>query len=147
MPYVDGKKERVCDDLAVESYLLEVEDADLTEAGLAHKWDAPKFTHVFLRKLQMIAQKYGWCGVDPAKAAGNEPGKSASQQKPASNAAANASATRASGKRPAHTSSAGERPQRSGGNALPRARPPTAEGGAKVHVKVQKVSGDRMRPV
>ena len=42
VPYVDGKKERICDDLAV-GYLLEVEDADLTDTGLAHKWDAPKF--------------------------------------------------------------------------------------------------------
>ena len=35
---------RIADDLEVESFLLEVEDADLTEAGLAQKLKTPKFT-------------------------------------------------------------------------------------------------------
>ena len=65
-PYKD-RNGRITNELPVESFLLEVEDADFTEAGLAHKWDAPKFTQVFLRKLQMLATKYdNLRGIDPA---------------------------------------------------------------------------------
>ena len=43
--------------------------------GLAHKWDAPKFTQVFLRKLQMLATKYdNLRGIDPAAGGGSSSG-------------------------------------------------------------------------
>ena len=49
---------RIADDLEVKSFLLEVEDADLTEAGLAQKLKTPKFTESFVKKLRMLAEKY-----------------------------------------------------------------------------------------
>ena len=49
---------RIADDLEVKSFLLEVEDADLTEAGLAQKLKTPKFTEAFVKKLRMLAEKY-----------------------------------------------------------------------------------------
>ena len=49
---------RIEDDLEVKSFLLEVEDADLTEAGLAQKLKAPKLTETFAKKLQRLADKY-----------------------------------------------------------------------------------------
>ena len=52
---------RIADDLEVESFLLEVEDADLTEAGLAQKLKTPKFTETFVKKLRMLAEKYEVC--------------------------------------------------------------------------------------
>ena len=73
-PYKD-RKGRITNELPVESFLLEVEDADFTEAGLSHKWDAPKFTQVFLRKLQMLATKFdNLRGIDPAAGGGSSSG-------------------------------------------------------------------------
>ena len=46
------------DDLPVDSFIVEVEDGDMTEAGLADKWNHPKFKESFLGKLRAIADKY-----------------------------------------------------------------------------------------
>ena len=64
---------RIEDELEVKSFLLEVEDADLTEAGLAQKLKAPKLTETFVKKLQMLADKYdlrGGASKGSAPAAG-----------------------------------------------------------------------------
>jgi hypothetical protein len=64
---------RIEDELEVKSFLLEVEDADLTEAGLAQKLKAPKLTETFVKKLQMLADKYdlrGGASKSAAPAAG-----------------------------------------------------------------------------
>jgi len=54
---------RIRDELEVESFLLEVEDADLTESGLADKWKFPKLKEVFVKKLQLLAEKYDLRGT------------------------------------------------------------------------------------
>ena len=54
---------RIRDELEVESFLLEVEDADLTELGLADKWKFPKLKEVFVKKLQLLAEKYDLRGT------------------------------------------------------------------------------------
>ena len=64
---------RIEDELEVKSFLLEVEDVDLTEAGLAQKLKAPKLTETFVKKLQMLADKYdlrGGASKGSAPAAG-----------------------------------------------------------------------------
>ena len=55
------------DDLPVDSFLLRVEDAELTDAGVKEKWQHPKFKEVFLAKLRGIADKYPQLRA-PAKA-------------------------------------------------------------------------------
>mmetsp|Transcript_29860 Transcript_29860/g.77328 ORF Transcript_29860/g.77328 Transcript_29860/m.77328 type:complete len:155 (-) Transcript_29860:97-561(-) len=46
------------DDLPVDSFLVKVEDVELTDAGVKEKWQHPKFKEVFLAKLRGIADKY-----------------------------------------------------------------------------------------
>jgi hypothetical protein len=60
---------RIADDLDVESFLLEVEDGDLTEAGLAQKLKTPKFTETFVKRLRMLAEKYELQGQPSAGSA------------------------------------------------------------------------------
>ena len=67
---------RIADDLEVESFLLEVEDADLTEAGLAQKLKTPKFTETFVKKLRMLAEKYELQGQPIAGSASTASGSS-----------------------------------------------------------------------
>jgi hypothetical protein len=55
------------DDLPIDSFLLKVEDAELTDAGVKEKWQYPKFKEVFLVKLRGIADKYPQLRT-PAKA-------------------------------------------------------------------------------
>ena len=56
--YMDGR-ERISDELPVESFLLEVTEGDLTDDGAANMWELPKLKEVFKRKLMMLAAKYG----------------------------------------------------------------------------------------
>ena len=45
-------------ELPTESFLLEVEDSDLTDSSVAQKWTKPKFKQSLMRKLRWIAEKY-----------------------------------------------------------------------------------------
>ena len=56
--YMDGR-ERISNELPVESFLLEVTEGDLTDDGAANMWELPKLKEVFKRKLMMLAAKYG----------------------------------------------------------------------------------------
>ena len=56
--YTDGKGERVCDGLPTESFLVEVDDADLTESSVGQKWSKPKFKQTLMKKLRWIATEY-----------------------------------------------------------------------------------------
>ena len=99
-PYKDSKG-RITNELPVESFLLEVEDADFTKEGLAHKWDAPKFTHVFLKKLHLLAEKLDLRGTDPSEnAAAGSSSRTGATSTATACAAAKAAPSRAEGKRP-----------------------------------------------
>ena len=50
-----GKRDQ---DLPTESFLLEVEDSDLTENSVSLKLSKPKLKQALMRKLRWIAQKY-----------------------------------------------------------------------------------------
>ena len=50
-----GKREQ---DLPTESFLLEVEDSELTDGSVEQKWTKPKFKQTLMRKLRWIAAKY-----------------------------------------------------------------------------------------
>ena len=60
---------RIEDELEVKSFLLEVEDADLTEAGLAQKLKAPKLTETFVKHLLMLAERSDLRGEDISSSA------------------------------------------------------------------------------
>ena len=55
--YIDGKQ-RIEDELPTDSFLLEIEDSDLTDNSVEHKWTNPKFKQTLMRKLRWIAQEY-----------------------------------------------------------------------------------------
>ena len=98
--YPDGT--RITDDLPVESFLLEVTDADLTEAGQAQKLTSPKFTQVFKRKLLELAKKHGWDkALARADAGACSSAAGASSSKRQKSSAAASSTTNAIDKRPA----------------------------------------------
>ena len=50
-----GKRDQ---ELPTESFLLEVEDGDLTESSVDRKWTKPKFKQTLMRKLRWIAKEY-----------------------------------------------------------------------------------------
>ena len=50
-----GKRDQ---QLPTESFLLEVEDSDLTDSSVARKWTKPKFKQTLMKKLRWIAEKY-----------------------------------------------------------------------------------------
>ena len=54
---IDGKQ-RIEDELPTDSFLLEIEDSDLTDNSVEHKWTNPKFKQTLMRKLRWIAQEY-----------------------------------------------------------------------------------------
>ena len=65
-PYGGTGPKRIANDLPVESFLVEVTDDDLTEAGLASKWTEPKLKETFTNdKLRWIAEKYGLLVEEP----------------------------------------------------------------------------------
>ena len=55
--HMDGEQ-RIGDDMPTESFLLEVEDGDLTDGSVGQKWTKPKFKQSLMRKLRWIAQQY-----------------------------------------------------------------------------------------
>ena len=67
-PYGGVGPDRIADDLPVESFLVEVTDNDLTEAGLANKWVEPKLKEAFTNgKLRWIAMQYGYMAEQDLK--------------------------------------------------------------------------------
>ena len=58
--------ERLADELPTESFLLEVEDSDLTDSSVDHKWSKPKFKQALMRKLRWIAKEYDLQAKAPA---------------------------------------------------------------------------------
>ena len=44
--------------MPTESFLLEVEDSELTEGSVEQKWTKPKFKQTLMRKLRWIAAQY-----------------------------------------------------------------------------------------
>ena len=65
--YPDGNN-RATDDLPTESCLIEVEDGDLTDGSIEHKWSKPKLRQTFMEKLRWIANKYNLVAAHPAAA-------------------------------------------------------------------------------
>ena len=55
--YMDGAR-RMADTLPTESFLLKVEESDLTEASVSSKWSKPKLKQTLMKKLRWIADKY-----------------------------------------------------------------------------------------
>ena len=60
--------DRATDDLPTESCLIEVEDGDLTDGSIEHKWSRPKLKQAFMEKLRWIANKYNLVAAHPAAA-------------------------------------------------------------------------------
>ena len=50
---------RLFNEVPTESFLLEVEDNDLTDSSVGHKYDKPKLKQTLMRKVHWIADQYG----------------------------------------------------------------------------------------
>ena len=61
-----GKRDQ---DLPTESFLLEVEDSDLTEGSVGLKWSKPKLKQTCMRKVRWIAKQYNLEAQPAAKQA------------------------------------------------------------------------------
>jgi len=80
--YMDSD-DRAFDMLPTESYLLEVEDSDLTDGSVAQKWVKPKLKQAFMAKVRWIAERYSLQAGAPsaaAKKAGAGAAKNASKR-------------------------------------------------------------------
>ena len=66
--YKDGKGGRVSDELPTESFLLEVDDKELTDSSVTQKWSQPKFKQTLMKKLRWMANKYKLTAAAPTKA-------------------------------------------------------------------------------
>ena len=49
---------RLFDEVPTESFLLEVEDNDLTDSSVGHKYEKPKLKQTLMRKVHWIADQY-----------------------------------------------------------------------------------------
>ena len=65
----ESNGKRNADHTPTESCLLEVEDADLTDASVDQKWSKPKLKQTFMKKVRWIAETYKLHGGKAAPAA------------------------------------------------------------------------------
>jgi hypothetical protein len=72
----ESNGKRNADDLPTESCLLEVEDTDLTDGSVEHKWSKPKLKQSLMKKLRWIADKHK-LHVEKAAPAAAKPAKRA----------------------------------------------------------------------
>ena len=121
---------RIKDDLEVKSFLLEVEDADLTEAGLAQKLKAPKLTETFVKKLQMLADKYDLRG-EASKSSAPAAGAKSSVAKGAAAKGAGAKVGGAKRESSSASASSGETEDAKRAASLPHASAPSNTANSK----------------